>query len=212
MVRQSDLALLDGPFWLNDRLIAFYFEHLFRAVFDSGDKICFISPEVSQFLKLVSKEEIPVFVEPLGLEAKEVILMAVNNASDPGSPGGSHWSLLVYSAQARRFFHLDSSPGMNETSARATARKVHEYLVQKERQSGLHLFFDFLFTEVEVLRQTNGYDCGIHVLANAEKATRHFAVYGGPEGMPKVDPADLEAMRAKVKATILQYPPTAAAR
>jgi len=206
VVRESDLRLLDGPLWLNDQVIGFYFEHLFRSVFDCAEKICFISPEVSLFLKLVSKEEIPVFIEPLNLESKEVILLAVNNASDPSSPGGSHWSLLIYSAQARRFFHMDSSPGMNDDSARATARKVHEFLVNKERQSGLNLFFDFLFTDVEVLTQSNGYDCGIHVLSNAENATRHFLVYGGPEGLNKLDPNDVKNMRQKVKATIKQYP------
>ena len=57
------------------------------------------SPEVSQFLKLVDNEEVSCFVEPLDLASKEVIILAVNNATDPSQPGGSHWSLLVYTSQ-----------------------------------------------------------------------------------------------------------------
>jgi hypothetical protein len=68
---------------LNDRIIGFYFEYLHLNKFDSANGVCFISPEVSQFLKLAQFEEIPIFLEPLELERKEVILLAVNNAKDP---------------------------------------------------------------------------------------------------------------------------------
>ena len=88
-----------GPHWLNDALIGFYFEFLHQRKFESSSRICFISPEVSQFLKLASAVEIPVFLDPLHLEEKETVLMAVNNASDPSQPGGSHWSLLIFTRQ-----------------------------------------------------------------------------------------------------------------
>ena len=83
------------------------FHHLTQL--DSSDKVCFISPEVSQFLKLVDQSEVSVFVEPLQLDHKELVVLPVNNAVDPSQPGGSHWSLLLYSTQANQFFHLDSS-------------------------------------------------------------------------------------------------------
>ena len=57
------------------------------------------SPEVSQFLKLVGTEDLNCFVEPLELMKKELIVLAVNNAKDPSAPGGSHWSLLIYTLQ-----------------------------------------------------------------------------------------------------------------
>ena len=60
----------------------------------------------------------------------------------------------------------DSSPGMNENDARLLARKLFEFLCQKSGK------FQFVLTEVPALKQTNGYDCGIHVLCNAEHATR----------------------------------------
>ena len=92
-------VLHSGPHWLNDRLIGFYFEFLHQRKFESSSRVCFISPEVSQFLKLASAVEIPVFLDPLHLEEKETVLMVVNNASDPSQPGGSHWSLLIFTRQ-----------------------------------------------------------------------------------------------------------------
>ena len=56
---------------------------------------------MSQFLKLVDDQEVSCFVEPLELQSKEIIILAVNNATDPSQPGGSHWSLLVYTSQVR---------------------------------------------------------------------------------------------------------------
>jgi hypothetical protein len=47
------------------------------------------------------------------------------------APGGSHWSLLIFSKQAKEFFHFDSSPGSNAHDAKALARKMHEYFKTK---------------------------------------------------------------------------------
>lgn len=203
IVRESDLKLLEGPHWLNDRVIGFYFEYLHQEKFDLSSRIVFISPEVSQFLKLASPIEIPVFLDPLHLEEKETVLMAVNNASDPDQPGGSHWSLLVFTRQAMAFYHLDSSPGLNESDGRRLAFKVHEFLVKKTEQR-----FPLLFTDVPVLKQGNGYDCGVHVLNNAEHATRHFMVYGSADGASLEDPASFKNKREEVRKTILSLSKT----
>ena len=78
-----------------------------------------------------SVQEIPSFLDPLSLESKDLVLLAVNNASDPDSPGGTHWSLLIFSRQALEFFHLDSSSGMNEDDARILSKKLHDFLAKK---------------------------------------------------------------------------------
>ena len=113
---------------------------------------------MSQFLKLVATEDLNCFVEPLQLMKKELIVLAVNNANDPSVPGGSHWSLLVYTLQvcfdiyfiftlrnfycvictftpilffnlqAEHFYHFDSSSGMNTNDARALSKKIYTYL------------------------------------------------------------------------------------
>ena len=42
LVRESDVRLLEGPFWLNDRLIGYYFEHLHQNIFDGSNRLCFV--------------------------------------------------------------------------------------------------------------------------------------------------------------------------
>lgn len=197
LIRESDMEILSGPYWLNDRIIGFYFEYLHLHKFESASGVCFISPEVSQFLKLSHFQEIPIFLDPLELDKKDVILLAVNNASDPSVPGGSHWSLLIYASQAQEFFHFDSSPGMNESDARLLSKKVHEYLTQKSGR------FKFSLSEVPVLKQTNGYDCGVHLLCNAEHATRHFWMFGSAQGLKEVDPNVVKKKRNEVRKIIL---------
>ncbi len=99
LLRASDVELLRGPHWLNDRIIGFCFEFFHQHIFDTSDRVCFLSPEVSHFLKLVARSELPAFLEPLNLPSKDVILVAVNDASDPSAPGGTHWSLMLSSKQ-----------------------------------------------------------------------------------------------------------------
>lgn len=202
LLRKSDIALLQGPYWLNDRVISFYFEYLHQHKFDSSSKICFISPEVSQFLKLVSSAEIPVFLEPLTLEDKEIILLAVNNAHDPNQPGGSHWSLLIFSRQAMEFFHLDSAPGYNDSDARQLARKLHDFLRKKFPENKCQ---EFRFSDVDVPNQTNGYDCGIHLLCHAEHATRHFVMFGEPHGLEPIDIDKVKKKREEILARLVEF-------
>ena len=134
------------------------------------------SPEVSQFLKLVGTEDLNCFVEPLELMKKELIVLAVNNAKDPSAPGGSHWSLLIYTLQvcwtfilylvhfalrevisvhshisilhlqAEHFYHFDSSSGMNTDDARALSKKIYTYL--KSPKSGTSKSNTLPFTEM----------------------------------------------------------------
>lgn len=202
LIRQSDLKLLEGPHWLNDRVISFYFEYLYEKEFDSSNKLVFISPEVSQFLKMAtSKEELLVFFDPLNLEEKDLIILPVNDSNDPDRPGGSHWSLLMFSRQAQQFFHFDSSLGLNSGSARQLSSKTHQYLMSKLQ---LENRFPLKFKEVmTATQQSNGHDCGIHVLCNAQNATRHMLIYGSDEGLDPLDPSVVKTKRSEVKQLIL---------
>lgn len=201
VVCESDVKLLEGPHWLSDRIIGFYFEYMHKYMFEDSKNLCFISPEVSQFLKLVDKEEINCFIQPLDLKCKEVILLAVNNSTDPSRPGGSHWSLLVYTSQANRFYHFDSSSSMNNEAARALSNKIYPYLNGTKNKTNSP---DLPFTEVHsVLQQSNGYDCGVHVICNAKHSTRHIMLYGSPDGLATLRDKDIKEMRMNVKKLIL---------
>ena len=85
------------------------------------------------------------------------------------SSGGSHWSLLMFSKQARKYFHFDSSSGMNNDPARKLASNMHSYLMSK---MPIEDRYSLQSRQVPVAQQTNGYDCGVHLLCNAKAATR----------------------------------------
>lgn len=117
LLHRSDVDLLDGPHWLNDTIISFYFEYLEKVIFRKTNDILFVSPEVTQCVKMVTTAEIKTFLEPLGIKNKNYVFFALNDNDSPDVAGGSHWSLLVYSKPESGFFHVDSSSGSNHNVA-----------------------------------------------------------------------------------------------
>uniref|UniRef100_A0A8B9SL80 SUMO peptidase family member, NEDD8 specific n=1 Tax=Anas platyrhynchos TaxID=8839 RepID=A0A8B9SL80_ANAPL len=107
LLRQSDLALLEPPNWLNDHIIGFAFEYFASDQFQEfSDQVCFISPEVAQFIKCaLSQEEI--------------------------AAGGTHWSLLVYFRDKKCFAHYDSHSKCNSVHAKQVAGKLEAFLGKK---------------------------------------------------------------------------------
>lgn len=97
LLRRSDVALLEGPHWLNDQVIGFAFEYFAAELFKGlGEAAIFISPEVTQFIKCAAcPEDLALFLEPLGLASRRWVFLAVNDNSIQ-TAGGSHWSLLLF--------------------------------------------------------------------------------------------------------------------
>ena len=52
IIRQSDVDILEGPHWLTDTLIGFYFEYLSNVAYKDEARLLFIGPEVTQCLKV----------------------------------------------------------------------------------------------------------------------------------------------------------------
>lgn len=128
LLHRSDVELLNGPHWLNDTVISFYFEYLEKVVFTKSSDLLFVSPEVTQCVKMVQTEEIQTFLEPLDVKRKKIVFFALNDNDTPDMAGGSHWSLLVYSKPENCFFHLDSSSGSNHNVAWDFASHLIPYL------------------------------------------------------------------------------------
>ena len=42
VVYESDVKLLEGPHWLTDRIIGYYFEYLHKHIFEDSQNLCFI--------------------------------------------------------------------------------------------------------------------------------------------------------------------------
>jgi len=161
ILRQSDVDLLHGPHWLNDNLIGFWFEYLQNELCHDSD-VCLISPEVSQFIKLGSSVDAALMIEPLNLPSKSLVILPINDSSSFDSPGGSHWSTLIYSRTEKTFYHLDSMSGINCIEARKTASKLN--LSQLE------------MVEMKCAKQTNCWDCGIYVCCFAELVIKNCSL------------------------------------
>ncbi|QQP31391.1 Sentrin-specific protease 8, partial [Caligus rogercresseyi] len=130
-----------------------------------------------------SPEEVALFLEPLESSRKEVIFL----------PQAGRNALVVLNLlQAGRGA---SSSGLtrkaNEGHARRTAERIHEFLKRNGgRRKGreyspiiIIFFHPFSFTNVPVLKQSNGHDCGTHVLCHAQHSLDHFYLYGSYEGL-----------------------------
>lgn len=140
LLHRSDVDLLDGPYWLNDTVISFYFEYLEKVVFNKAHDMLFVSPEVTQCVKMVETAEIRTFLEPLSVSKKKFVFFALNDNDTPDIAGGSHWSLLVYSKPENCFFHLDSSSGSNHNVAWEFASHLIPYLTNKGGEFQLSYF------------------------------------------------------------------------
>lgn len=161
LLRRSDVDILLGPLWLNDQIISFYLEYLKHDRFAHfKDLVLFVSPEVTQCLKMLPKNEMSIFLDPLGASNKSFIFFPLNDHQFD-SPGGTHWSLVVYSRPDQKFMYIDSSKGSNWSTSKRFAANVWEALGCDEEI--------VVLDAVPCFQQENSYDCGIHVLFNVEK-------------------------------------------
>ena len=104
-------------------------------------------------------------LQPLDFANQQLVLFAVNNNPDAAAAGGgSHWSLLAYSAWDGCARHYDSAGGMNSSAARSLWAAV-------KPPAGV-------FSECACPQQQNSWDCGMFVLAEAHVLCRRFAEAG----------------------------------
>ncbi|XP_043933432.1 sentrin-specific protease 8 [Protopterus annectens] len=173
LLRLSDVTLLDPPFWLNDHVIGFTFEYFaFERFKDFATEVCFIGPEVAQFIKCATcQEELSIFLEPLDLSSKKLVILAVNDNSSQ-SAGGTHWSLLVYIRPLDTFNHYDTYSGSNSSHAKRAATKLEAFV--KTKRSKIQ------FVDEPAPAQQNSYDCGMYVICIAEALCEEL-LWGRPK-------------------------------
>lgn len=187
LLRQSDVALLQGPHWLNDHIISFYLEYIDTVVFKNDNNMLFVSPEVTQCLKIISDEEINIFLEPLDAVNKSFIFFPINN-NERDQAGGSHWSLLVFSRSEKSFYHFDSMNPSNECQCEKFIRKIKKYLNVAT----------VTFRAAHCLQQSNNYDCGIHVLCNAENIAQYCVSMNRVDGVSQLSSSLVVRKRADI--------------
>lgn len=189
LITDEDVELLQGPFWLNDTIIGFYLEYLEREKYENAD-ICFIKPEITQCLKFSDVSDFPAFLDPLNFKKKSFAVMPLNDCENPNLPGGSHWSLLVYSQPEKAFYHIDSSSGTNYQAASKLAYKLSKYINHGE------------FKNLPSLQQTNSYDCGVFVICNIDNVIEHALRFGKLGNICPINDYEVSRKRHDIKLLI----------
>ncbi|XP_013386562.1 sentrin-specific protease 8-like [Lingula anatina] len=160
LLRTSDVDTLVPGNWLNDNIIAFAFEYFEKVQFKLHEKdVSFISPDVTQFIKLNCGDELGIFLEPLCLTSKKYIFLVVNDESSAARAGGSHWSLLMFSRPENTFYHHDSCNKSNTKSAKVVAMSIEIFLRATRKVQ---------FKNEESPQQENTCDCGMYAICNTE--------------------------------------------
>lgn len=158
VLRRSDLDILSGPYYLNDRIIEFYFSYL-PSCHPSQD-ILLVPPCIAFWiLQCPVAEALRDFLEPLHLSDKALVLFPINDNDDVNTAeGGSHWSLLAYYRDANLFVHHGSFRGLNAAPSKKLYKAVVGYMGLS--QSGSRASF---LECTDSPKQANGYDCGLYV-------------------------------------------------
>lgn len=187
-LKDDDIDLLRGPFWLNDQIIAFYLEYLEHAILKEHCKdILFVSPQVTQLLKASPASEAHVFLEPLRAHEKDFMFFPLND-NPLDKEGGLHWSLLVYSRPENLFCHLDS---LNSANWNVAAGLV-DILKSALHCPGAH------FIKKRARQQGNMSDCGIHVLCNIDDIVTHILQTGQMMNAPMSNYTDIARKRWEI--------------
>ncbi|KAK1324637.1 NEDD8-specific protease 1 [Acorus calamus] len=156
VLRRSDLGILKGPHFINDRIIEFYFSFLSSSTV--SEDILLVPPSISFWIaNCPDPESLKDVIEPLKLQDKNLVLFTVNDNSDVNlAQGGTHWSLLAYSKNLNTFVHHDSCSELNTEDAKKLYQAVRTSVASTAR-------FEVAFTP----QQKNSYDCGVYVMAIA---------------------------------------------
>lgn len=162
-----------GDKWLNEDLISFFMQLMGSVDFkEHSTKLLFVPTTVTQCIR-IGMDDPRVFLDPLEAENKDLLIFPVNN-NDSELPGGTHWSLLVYSKIDDAYYSFDSSSNANVP---AMVRLMNVLKVALKTP-----FSEFI--KCPTLQQANGFDCGVHVVANAEHIARFFINTGTIRGAP----------------------------
>ncbi|XP_074285369.1 NEDD8-specific protease 1-like [Silene latifolia] len=194
VLQDLDIDTLQQGCFLADKVFAFYFAYLTST--NKTDDVLLVEPTVSIWLARCDQAEASSYAESYKLSTKSLVLFVVNDR-DPYCEGddGTHWSTLVYHRSMNSFIHFDTMKGMNHSAAMKLYEAVKSYMgaggqaaklqaskkkkdKKKNARSVCKPSLDVPVTAVagmpvfreseDIQQQSNGYDCGLYVLAIAE--------------------------------------------
>ncbi|XP_014468948.1 PREDICTED: sentrin-specific protease 8 [Dinoponera quadriceps] len=167
LLRLSDVNLLKGTHWLNDAVIGFYYEYLTQQHEKDGNaRFLFTNPSLTQLLRMEESPNYCAFLDSVDAKNYDFVFFPLNNCDSLVSPGGTHWSLLVYSRADQMCYHYDSSNDyINSFIAFEFTTNLIKYFLGQSRNR---------YKEVITPPQNNGHDCGLHVLCLTDMISRHI--------------------------------------
>ena len=182
MLRKEDIATLQKPNqWLTDQVIAYGIERwrrlgLYESEGEPSYKMEVIDASVTFLICCIGKDFVKQIVVDRSLMDKQYILFVINNEDDVTKVnGGSHWSVLAFERNTRRFYHLDSlSPSENAAKARMLMAFVTPFLINRSIDTGAVLEshkLDLIEHELVPIQQ-NSYDCGLYALMFIKKIVK----------------------------------------
>ncbi|CAO1390072.1 unnamed protein product [Diamesa serratosioi] len=176
-LKENDVDLLRGPYWLNDQIIAFYFLYLeYDLLREDGVHFLLVSPQVTQCLKIAPVSEANTFLGPLKPDKKRFMFFPINDNME-ASAGGNHWSLLVFSRRENSFFGFDS---LNNHNSYADQTMIKTLKVVLNCPTARYI-------NQQCSQQDNTFDCGIHVICNIDNIIEHIVETGSVSGVSMVN-------------------------
>jgi hypothetical protein len=185
VVYKRDKDLLQPGFWLNDILISFWLEILEHVPdIALGIHMPLVAPRHT-YLVQPTTVSLYNYLEPLDLceslrslklNEFDRILFPISDADiDSSNPHGSHWTLLLFDRLSVKLYHFDSarniSNGRNLKVATNFIKALWPLLCEenKSRDQSLLPVTHPKIEEGICGQQTNGSDCGPHVLLCIER-------------------------------------------
>lgn len=190
---EISLSLLESK-WVTDDTIQVVFDILNSSIVRKD--IVFISPVLSLAIKFL--ENYGEILLHQNLENKQFIFIPLNDSSEVQSNGGSgtHWSLLLWHKSQDKFYHFDSLDNLNDRHAKYTCERLATFYSVTAKPSLIN---------VRTPRQTNGVDCGIHMILTAEYLTAKImavltlsSAYDFETLMPAFTESDILTKRAQL--------------
>lgn len=202
VLRKSDLDILSGPYYLNDRIIEFYFSYL--SSYHPSKDILLAPPSIAFWImNCPDSNSLDDFLRPLDLFNKKLVIFPVNDNDDVSkAEGGNHWSLLAFYRESNTFIHHDSNRGMNKHHAKRLYKAVARFTSNDSNSTSEPGYVECM----ESPQQVNGYDCGLYVTAIARSICSWYAQRKEVDGdggwfcavVEEVTPCSVANMRSEI--------------
>lgn len=127
---------------------------------DKRDNVGMIEPATVLLMSCEDQETVKEMMSPLNLQDKDFILLPVNDIQ--GKLGsGTHWTLILYVKSEHKFIFFDSASSSSSMFENIDKIKTN-LLALLEREETKTI-------EGSCTKQSNSYDCGVHVMKNMEE-------------------------------------------